>query len=142
MHVYRRQQKGGWDGDHQRCTGSKNPQDYIEAWQNTEGVIWFNGSSDDATKRRVEIGVSITEEDVCALFNAVIKRRQSADDKRHEFLAKICRLIEKHREEAPSMEAFIQVVLALAQHGNRHFSYLDEDDIWLNSVDWIDWHSL
>ena len=80
MRVYRRPHKGKrGDGCHfydSTPTGSKEPSKYIDDWQRTGEIIWFNGSSWSAKQRQIEIGVEVTEDDVCALFNAVVERYQ------------------------------------------------------------------
>lgn len=115
-------------------TGSKLPKDYIKKWRDSGGPIWFNGNV-NATKKGFEVGVCINDSDVTALFSALVERGRRTEQKRCEALQKICTLIDKHRDKAPSQEDLIKTIRAIAEYGYSHYSLLKTPP----HLRWIEW---
>lgn len=111
----------------------------------------FNGTIDKDGQRHTELGLEIEEGDVVALFNTLLKRHR---EKQNELICslrdsqgetevlrdaqtKIHDLISYHSEDAPSKNALIQAVRAIAEHYRWPFNK-DEKP----KIDWIKWDSI
>ena len=71
MDAYRGAHQKPWDKE---WTDSRAPEQYVEKWKNS-GRISLNGTKKRPFKRGTNLSIGITDDDVCALFNALLERR-------------------------------------------------------------------
>ena len=135
-------------------TDSSEPKDYIDHWKSGR-LIPFSGTRDGNFRFRT-LGLKIEEDDVVALFNALVERykekesrlRDDVEYEKHrverleatkleleEALAKIRNLVRYHRNEAPSAEALLEAIMHIA----NHYRYRHEGK---PAIEWIQWDSI
>ena len=124
MKVYRGPRSGGfWS-----LTDSKKPQKLAQAWAPGRKIV-LDGTIEKDGERHTDFGLEIEEDDVVALFNALIKRHREErsqlirdlqeSEKKYETaiegLLEIYNL-NAYLDKAPSKEAFIQAVHEIAMY--------------------------
>ena len=119
------------------------PADYAERWVSGR-PIELNADIVKDPKKRTDFRLEIDEDDVLALFDAIVERyremrksQEEAEDLQ-EALTKIDSLICHHSEEAPSKDALIQAVQVIAGHFSRSVVMPREKP----EVGWIKWNSI
>lgn len=84
-------------------TDSKAPSEYVKGWKYNEangpfgrfegGSVLFNGTKKRAPERAAEVQIRISDEDVCALFNALLERKAEDEQRLREAMQKIDELL-------------------------------------------------
>jgi len=106
--------------------------------------IEFEVTKDETAKTHSWLRLKLDEEDVLALFNALVERYRDLQKLEEEAgglrqaLTKIDNLISYHSGQAPSKDAMIKAVQRIAQHFSCSFTTGQGKP----ELDWIEWNSI
>jgi hypothetical protein len=139
MEIKRGLKRNSGRSDGKKSTDSKKPGEYVDRWKYGQhcggpygrfegGYIVQNGTKKRSPQRTTELEVWISDNDVCALFNALLERKAEDEQRLREAMRKIEKLLTESNllesDEASSD------VLTEIKTSVRDALYPDQQIVW------------